>query len=74
MTGIAGMTEKSDMKKIRSVLWTPDSETAVLVCETGRGGWTGYVFYSVAEDKVTAYTSSQYEPTFDADGNILIPE
>lgn len=74
MTGIAGMTGKSDMKKIRSVLWTPDSETAVLVCETGHGGWTGYVFYSVAEDKVTAYTSSQYEPTFDADGNILIPE
>jgi hypothetical protein len=74
LTGIAGMAGKSGMKEIRSVLWSPDSETAVLVCETGRSGWTGYVFYSVAEDKVISYTSSQYKPTFDADGNILIPE
>jgi len=74
MTGIAGMAGKSGMKKISSVLWSPDSETTVLVCETDRKGWTGYVSYSVAEDTVLSYTSSQYEPTFDADGNILIPE
>ena len=74
MTGIAGMAGKSGMKKILSVLWSPDSETAVLVCETDRSGWTGYVSYSVKEDTFISYTASQYEPTFDADGNILIPE
>ena len=74
MTGIAGMAGKSGMKKILSVLWSPDSETTVLVCETDRKGWTGYVSYSVAEDTVLSYTSSQYEPTFGENGEILIPE
>lgn len=71
---MTGISQLDGMKKITSVLWSPDSETAVLVCETDRSGWTGYVSYIVAEDTVYGYSYSQYEPVFGENGEIMILE
>ena len=64
------------MKKITGAVWNGDSESVILICETERAGMTGYVTYSVTENKVVSYTStfSIYGYHRDENGNILIPE
>ena len=64
------------MKKITGAVWNGNSESVVLICETDREEMTGYVTYSVTENKVVGYTSSftMYGYHRDENGNILIPE
>ena len=77
--GSAGHTVTLDtpgMKAIRSAMWSGEN-TVMLICDvedSSPSGMTGYVFYDTAEDQVLGYTQSQYEPTRQADGSILIPE
>lgn len=71
MTGITGVP---GMTAIRSVVWTADSETALLVCGTDKKTLTGYVFYSISEDQVLSYTTSAHDYVIDENGEILIPE
>jgi hypothetical protein len=64
------------MKKITGAVWNSDSKTVTLICETDRKEMTGYVTYSVTENKVISYTSTfaMYGYHRDENGNILIPE
>ncbi len=62
------------MKKITGAVWNGDGESVVLICETDRKEMTGYVSYSVEENKVLGYTGSFYGYQKDENGNIIIPE
>jgi len=60
---------------IRRAVWCRGGDTVMLICDTSRGeDLTGYVFYSLPENKVVSYTVSQHGYTVTEDGEILIPE
>ena len=69
-----GIKEVPGMTEIIDVVWQDDSRIFMLVCETEAEDSTGYVFYSLDENKVISYTASQHAYIAGEDGAIMIPE